>query len=291
MSSRTTSTPAVLAATAVLAVAAVVAALLLLGNGDGKGSGDATESAGAPFGMAHVHGLGLDDGELLAGTHYGAFRVAPDGSVTQVGPTQDFMGFTVVGPDHYLASGHPGADQDAPGNLGLIESTDGGASWDSVSLRGEADFHSLEARHGRVYGHAGGVLMVSTDKKSWAERARIALADLAVSPDDPDTILATTEQGLTVSADGGSRFELVEGAPALVLITWTDEGAVVGVDLQGVVHVSDDRGGTWQERGSAGGQPAALTAEGDDVFVATGDGRILESADGGRSFTVRYREP
>ena len=281
--------PALLGATAVLALVAVVGAVLLIGNrSDGSAGGD--DTAGAPFGMAHVHGLGLDDGELLAGTHYGAFRVADDGTVTQVGPTQDFMGFTVVGSDHYLASGHPGAGQDAPGNLGLIESTDGGRTWDTVSLRGKADFHSLEARHGRVYGHSGGVLMVSQDKKTWDERASIGLADLAVSPDDPDTILATTEQGLAVSADGGNRFELVPAAPVMVLITWTDEGRIVGVDPQGVVHVSDDRGKTWEKRGSTGGQPAALTAQGEQVFVATGDGRIVESSDGGTTFTTRYSE-
>ena len=280
--------PAVLVGVAVLAVVAVVGAALLIGSG--RGGDDATETAGAPFGMAHVHGLGLDDGQLLAGTHYGAFRVDEDGSVTQVGPTQDYMGFTVVGSGHYLASGHPGAGQDAPGNLGLIESTDGGRTWDSVSLRGEADFHSLEARHGRVYGHSGGILMVSQDKKSWDERASIALADLAVSPDDPDTILATTEQGLAVSADGGNRFELVEAAPVLVLITWTDEGTIVGVDGQGALHVSPDRGRTWEKRGSVGGQPAALTAQGDLVFVATADGRIVESGDGGRTFDIRYQE-
>lgn len=280
--------PTLVAATAVLTVAAVVGAVLL---GSGRDDSDATETPRAPLGMAHVHGLGLDDGELLAGTHHGAFRVAEDGSVTQVGPSQDFMGFTVVGPDHYLASGHPGAGQDAPGNLGLIESTDGGRTWDSVSLRGRADFHSLEARHGRVYGHSGGVLMVSEDEDTWDERASIALADLAVSPDDPETVLATTEQGVAVSADGGNRFALVEGAPVLVLITWTDDGTIVGVDPRGGVHVSPDRGRTWEERGSTGGQPAALTAQGDDVFVATGDGRIVESSDGGQSFTVRYREP
>lgn len=280
--------PALLAATAVLAVLAVGGGALLLGDG---GSNEGTSaSSGAPFGMAHVHGLGLDDGELLAGTHYGAFRVAEDGSVTQIGPTQDFMGFTVVGPDHYLASGHPGAGQDAPANLGLIESTDGGQTWDSVSLRGEADFHSLEARHGRVYGHSGGTLMVSEDTRTWDERATIGLADLAVSPDDPDTVLATTEQGLAISGDGGKRFEPVDGAPVMVLITWTEEGTIVGVDPQGVVHVSDDLGGTWAERGSTNGQPAALTAAGEKVYVATGDGRILESADGGQSFTVRYQE-
>lgn len=180
-----------------------------------------------------------------------AERPAAEGEVQQVGPQQDFMGYTVVGPDHYLASGHPGAGQDQPGNLGLIESTDGGTTWQSASLSGEADFHALEARHGRVYGYSGGQLMVSPDTKTWDVRGSLPLADFAVSPDDPDTLLATTEQGLAVSTDGG---------------------------------------GTWQERGSAGGQPAALTADGEDVYVATRDGRIVESGDGGRSFEVRYRD-
>ena len=280
--------PALVAATAALTVLAVVGAFLLMGDDRDGRSG--AESAGAPFGMAHVHGLGLDEGSLVAGTHYGAFRVGDDGEVTQVGPTQDFMGFTVVGPRHYLASGHPGAGQDAPGNLGLIESTDGGQTWRSVSLRGEADFHTLEARHGQVYGHSGGRLMVSQDKKTWDTRAAIPLADLAVSPDDPDTLLVTTEQGLARSADGGRQFELVPDAPGLLLVTWTDEGSIVGIDPRGAVHVSTDRGRTWEQRASAGAGPAALTAAGDRVFIATTDGRILESADGGRTLSVRYSE-
>jgi hypothetical protein len=283
--------PALLAATAALAAVAVVGVVALMGNG-GSESG-AVAASGAPLGMAHVHGLGVDpqDGALLAGTHYGAFRVGQDGRVEQVGPTQDFMGFTVVGADHYLASGHPGADQaDSPPSLGLLESTDGGASWDSVSLRGEADFHTLEARHDRVYGHSGGILMVSQDKKTWDERASISIADLAVSPDDPDTVLATTEQGLALSVDGGTTFSGVPNAPVMVLITWTDEGTIVGVDPQGAVHVSGDSGTSWERRGTAGGQPAAMTATADAVYVATVDGRIVESTDGGRTFDVRYQE-
>ncbi|MFN2495114.1 MAG: hypothetical protein ABR608_04290 [Pseudonocardiaceae bacterium] len=43
--------------------------------------------------------------------------------------TEDPLGFTVVGPNHFLASGHPGADQDGPGNVGLIETTDGGRTF------------------------------------------------------------------------------------------------------------------------------------------------------------------
>lgn len=267
----------------VLAAVAVVAAVLLLPRGQDR-------PVSAPFGMAHVHGLGLDGDQLLAGTHYGAFRVGEDGAAEQVGPTQDYMGFTVVGPRHYLASGHPGAGQDAPGNLGLIESTDGGRSWSTLSLAGQADFHTLEARHGRVYGHSGGELLVSQDKRTWERRGAVPLADLAVSPQDPETLVVTTEQGPAMTTDGGRTFAPLAGAPLLVLVTWTDEGRLVGVDPRGDLHVSDDSGRTWGARGSAGGPPAALTARGEAVFVATQDGRIVESADGGRTFATRYRE-
>ncbi len=258
----------------------------------GRGGSDTDTSTAAPAGMAHVHGLAVDpaNGQLLAGTHFGAFRVGDDGELEQFGPTQDFMGFSVAGPGHYLASGHPGAGQDGPGNLGLIESTDGGTTWDTVSLEGKADFHTLKARHGRVYGHSGGQLMVSEDKKTWDERADIPLADLAVSPDDADTILVTTQQGLGVSNDGGRTFQAVPNTPILALLAWTENGTLVGVDPNGGVQVSADSGKTWDQRGNAGGQPAAVTADGDDVFVATRDGRVVQSDDGGRTFEVRYQE-
>lgn len=54
--------------------------------------------------------------------------------------------FTVVGPDTFLGSGHPdlqSARAGQPGRLGLIESTDGGATWTILSLAGEVDFHSF----------------------------------------------------------------------------------------------------------------------------------------------------
>ncbi len=90
--------------------------------------------------MEHIHGLGIDpaDGMLYAGSHYGLFRVPVEGAVTLVSPVQDFMGFTVAGPDRFLASGHPGEDQDGPSSVGLIESTDGGESWGSKPILSSA---------------------------------------------------------------------------------------------------------------------------------------------------------
>jgi hypothetical protein len=284
---RNDSSSALLVVSVIAALVVVTAVLFFASRGGEDGA-----STAAPAGMAHVHGLAVDpaDGQLLAGTHYGAFRIGEDGELEQFGPVQDFMGFSVAGPGHYLASGHPGQGQAGPGNLGLIESTDGGKTWETVSLEGKADFHTLKFRHGRVYGSSGGQLMVSEDKENWDERATIPIADLAVSPDDPDMLIVTTQQGLGISTDGGRQFQALQGAPTLQLLTWTEGGTLAGVDPVGTVHVSDDGGKTWAERGNAGGQPAALTATDDEIFVATREGQVVESSDGGKTFQPRYRE-
>lgn len=274
------------AVTAIAVLAAVVAVVVFAGDED---AGPST-AADSPVELAHVHGLGVDpgSGDLYAGTHYGLFRLPEGGEPTRVGGlVQDLMGFTVVGPGHFLASGHPGEGQLRPANLGLIESTDGGRSWQTLSLAGQADFHALEAKHGMVYGYHAGRLMVSADKRTWETRASIAMADLAVSSRDPQTVLATTQEGLARSTDGGRSFRVVGGAPLLALVTWPEVGRVVGVDPDGGVHVSEDGGITWQQRGSTGGAPEALAASGQQVYVALED-RIVESGDGGRTFQNRY---
>ncbi|MPZ67156.1 MAG: exo-alpha-sialidase [Pseudonocardiaceae bacterium] len=245
---------------------------------------------GGPIELAHVHGLAVDpgNGDLYAGSHYGLIRLPEQGEPTRVADrVQDFMGFTVVGPQHFLASGHPGADQEGPSNVGLIESTDGGRSWDELSLGGQADFHTLEARHGLVYGSNAGRLMVSADGRNWENRATLPMADLAISPENAETLLATTQQGLARSTDGGRTFGLLENAPLLQLITWTDTGTLLGLDPDGAIHASTDGGASWQQRGTVNGAPEALTAAGNAVHVATENG-IVSSTDGGRAFQTRY---
>ena len=282
----------VLVIAAVVVALAVIAGVVFLAARDG-GAGGAAPGGGVE--IAHVHGLGVDpqDGALYAGTHYGLFRVPEDGEVTRVADrVQDFMGFTVVGPDHYLASGHPGEGQDGPSSLGLIETTDGGQTWQSLSLAGEADFHSLEARHGLIYGlnAVTGEFLVSEDKQSWDVRSQLPIADFAVSPENADTLVATTQQGLVLSADGGRTFEPTPAAPLLQLVAWSEDDVIIGVAPDGTVHASADDGQTWEQRGDLGASPHALAATtGDDVFAAV-EGAILVSRDGGRSFDTWYRE-
>ena len=268
----------------------MVTAYLALRDGDSAGG-----TAGGDTAMEHVHGLGVDPetGTLYAGTHYGLFRLPENGKGRRVADrVQDFMGFTVAGPGHFLASGHPGEGQDGPSSLGLIESTDNGRTWHTLSLAGEADFHALEYRHGRVYGvnSMTGQFMVSDDKTTWDGRTNLPIADFAVSPDGPDVIVATTEQGLARSEDGGRNFALVQDAPLLLLVGWAEDGTLVGIGPEGTVYASPGEAGAWEQRGALESSPEALAAVSQDEIYAAAHGTVLLSTDGGRSFTLRYPE-
>lgn len=244
--------------------------------------------------MGHVHGLGVDphDGALYVATHHGLFRLAETGVAELVAANrQDTMGFAVAGPRHFLGSGHPAAGEGGPAALGLIESTDAGRTWRTRSLAGEADFHGLEAEHGQIFGYdsQSRQVMVSADGLTWDRRARLAMADFAVSPTDAAVLLAVTQQGLSRSSDGGRTFTAVPGAPVLRLVDWPEAGTLVGVDPSGGLHASADGGLTWVRKGTVGGPPAALTAQGaTEIHVATRTD-IHSSSDGGVTFPVRHQ--
>jgi photosystem II stability/assembly factor-like uncharacterized protein len=279
-------TVVVLMALAVVLIAVSLTRLL--------GSGDSRSESGADPGVAHVHGLGVDplDKTLYAATHFGVFRIPEQGAPSRIaGRFQDTMGFTVVGPRHFLGSGHPDPIEGKPANLGLIESTDGGETWRDLSLTGQADFHALEAVDGQVFGYnsGSGTLMVSRDKTTWDERAALPMADFAVSPGSADIILATTENGPAKSTDGGRNFAVLDGAPPLIFVSWPELAALYGITPSGAVVFSPDRGKTWQQQGTLDGRPAALTATDATTVYAATDTGIYQSADAGKTFTQRYR--
>ena len=248
----------------------VTAVALVSTRSDGD---DSPARTGSSANMTHIHGLGVDPGSgaLYAGTHLGLFRLDEDsGPVRVADREQDLMGFSVVGDGHFVASGHPGPGQGGPAAVGLIESTDAGRSWRTLSLAGQADFHALEALHGKVYGHSGGQLMVSDDGgRSWGGRASLAAADLAVSPVDPDVVLATTAEGVAMSSDGGRSFAPVPDSPLLLFVTWPTAVRVLGIDSAGAVYESSDGGISWRAAGSVLGTPQALTATDAAIYVAT----------------------
>lgn len=281
----------VLASVAVATAAGLGATALFTGD-DSTGNGGAAAGAGE---FGHVHGVGVDpaDGTVYAGTHYGLFRLSKTGEPTRVaGRIQDFMGFTVVGPHHFLASGHPGEGQDGPSSLGLIESTDAGQSWEPRSLAGEADFHSLEAHGNQIYGlnSLTGELLASSDGAKWEQRSTLPMADFAAHPADPSLIVATTEGGPAISEDGGRSFTRLRNAPLLLLVDWAEDGTLAGVSPDGVLHLGEvdvaDAAPTWRKAGELGGAPEALEVVDQDTMYAVTGGDVLVSTDGGVTFDL-----
>lgn len=272
----------------------------LLWGSSGDEAGDVfTGVPSTDPGPIHVHGLGIDpaDGSLFIATHTGLFRVGKDSrKAIRVGDRhQDTMGFSIVGPNRFLGSGHPDArERSLPPHLGLIESTDAGKTWTPISLLGEADFHVLRSAGRHVYGYdaSGDRLLASANEgRSWQELEQPGpILDLAPDPSDPRRLVATalggSERGVYVSGDGGASWDRLNDAVGL--LAWPAPERLYLVDGDGTVLRSGDAGRTLAPRGRIGGQPAALLAVGkDELYAALHDGTIKRSTDGGSTWSVR----
>jgi hypothetical protein len=262
---------------------------------DDTGAAGETPAVG-DAGPVHVHALGLNpaDGALFVATHTGLFREPrPGAKPTRVANRwQDTMGFTVIGPDRFLASGHPDGRERLPPFLGLIESTDAGRSWTPLSLQGEMDFHVLEAAGRRIYGFGSDWktrterLLVSDDRgRSWDERpVPEPLIDLAVDPGDADRAVAAGRDGLHLTLDGGRRWRQLPGKPGL--LDWT-KGGLYSIDRTGIVRIARYNLMRFERVGRVGGEPAALfAADSRRLYVALHNATIKRSNDGGRSWWV-----
>mgnify|MGYP000209220887 CR=1 FL=1 len=248
--------------------------------------------------QTHIHGLAVDrqDPEnLLIATHHGLFRAGPGGEAERISVVQDFMGFTPhpSDPSTLYASGHP-ADG---GNLGFIASTDGGANWEQVSLGegGPVDFHQMTVSPADpmvVYGAFGGLQVSRDGGKPWSVAGPLPerLIDLAASAQDADTLYAATESGLLVSKDaGGTWAAAVEGSP-VSLVEVTPDGTLYAFVLgQGLLRSGEGEldlasvGADWGDRILL--HLAVDPANKDRTFVASHQGNILASKDGGATWS------
>ena len=279
---------------------AILVTLALAGCGGGDDP-PRSEPAGAPESLGtHVHGLGVNprDDSLFIATHDGLYRSTTDRPApVRVGTRhRDTMGFTIVGPDRFVASGHPTIDDLRDGLkpfLGLMETRNAGRSWRSVSLMGEVDFHALDAEGAVVYGSGTDWesreprFLVSEDGgRSWSRRQTPEpIVSIAVDMVDRRRLIASGSDGAYLSEDSGTSWRPA-GAPAgLVASTGAATTVLVAGDGQ-VLHRA--RASGWRPVGDVGGQPAAFTAASTtSLFVALHDGQIKTSSDGGRSWRLR----
>lgn len=257
-------------------------------GGSTQGETGGTRATGS-LPSAHVHGVGVNpaDGVVYLATHDGLFAYQ-DGSPVRVGPVIDLMGFTVAGPDHFYASGHPGPGVDLPQPAGLIESTDAGRTWSPRSRQGESDFHALSALDGGVIGYDG-QLRTSTDELTWSTVAAPVQPFALASTPQARTVLATSQDGPALSTDAGKSWSMLQEAPLLQVAAMADARTIAGITPDGTVATSEDAGATWSVRGSLAGPPQAVaatrTADGALQVVAVTPQAVLTSGGSGADFT------
>jgi photosystem II stability/assembly factor-like uncharacterized protein len=240
---------------------------------------------------SHVHGISRDpgSGKVNLATHTGLFVLQSDGSWQRVGPEVDLMGFAIVGPGTFYASGHPGAGVDLPQPVGLIKSTDAGRTWSILSRGGESDFHALTASSTGVMGFDG-ALRTTSDGKAWSLGGLNVLPSTLAAAPDGSRVLATTEQGVLSSTDDGRTWVRLVSAPTLDMAAWADSKTVVGVTNEGRVAVSADAGRTWRsDLATLSMRGQALSASRDKAGVleilVVGDRGVLQSRDNGATLT------
>lgn len=265
------------------------------GGNDDASTPAADDSVISDTGPQHVHGLGVNpaDGALYIATHSGLWRARyGETKARRVGDVHhDLMGFTVAGPNEFLASGHPDAQHDLPPQLGLQSTADAGRSWKTVSLLGQADLHVLRAAGQRLYGvdSGTGALLTSRDRgRSWQQRTPPApVFDLAVAPGNAERLVTATERGLFSSTDTGRTWRPLRDDIA-GLLAWPAKKALYLVDADGAVSRSPDGGRQFKRVGEVGAQPEAFAANGGrELYAAVQGGEVLMSNDGGQGWRTR----
>jgi uncharacterized protein (DUF305 family) len=240
---------------------------------DGSGSAAEGDASASPSVISlsspleHVHAAVYADGPLLIGTHTGVVAVDPvTGAVSPVGTSRDdFMGLA-GSEDRLVASGHPGVGSTLPDPVGLIRSTDGGQTWQAVSLTGEIDFHALAVSGDRVAGSAtAGELMYSEDAGStWTAIARAEATSLAWFD---DRLWIADGSALSTWSPGDAAPSPEAGAAALLVAASPDGGRLWVLRPDGALVTSID-GSSWVDAGSVT-EAASIAASADTAYVVT----------------------
>jgi hypothetical protein len=242
------------------------------------------------------------DDSLWLSTNTGLFRVAADGERPEKvtgqlttdsgsGNVSEQLVIRFRGPNDMIGSGHPPAGEALPPALGMIASDDAGKTWSALGELGRADFHAIQTAGDVIVAGRYGEPVVSVSRDggmTFENRTPPApLIDLEVDPQDPNRWIASSADGLLVSRDQGRSWRPVEPLPN-VRFAWPASDSLYRIDPGGPVKFSADGGQSWEDRGSTGGEPQAMFAEGRQrLFVALIDGTVKESRDGGRTWTDR----
>ncbi len=251
---------------------------------------------------AFIGSIAVDpaDGTVMLGTGLGLFRLdkgAKDAErVTgemQAGSGSGQISSNLVvryaGPKDLLGSGHPDGGS-LPENLGLMRSTDHGATWAPVSQLGKADFHILQVAQDRVVAVNADAkeVRISTDggRTFAAKTPPDTPVDVVFDAGDPKRMVVATKQGVFTSADEGGSWRARDPTQTQQL-AWGAPDALYRADPGGSVKRSSDGGQTWDEAGNVGAPSVNELAvdAGGALYASIPGGEVKRSTDGGATWT------
>jgi hypothetical protein len=256
----------------------------------------------------YVNALDIDTttGDFLVTTNKGFWRIdAAAGKVTPVKGTVEaqgqkdtvgtFLEIEAVGNGRLYGSGHPDNQGTLPQFLGFMVSEDSGLTWRSLSRLGDADLHKIITIHNKLYAFdavLGAILISSDGGRTFKERftPRGLVIDFVVDPEDPDHILAATEDQLYTTSDGGERWRPLSTG-VFQRLAWTSDGTVVRAEQDGTVTRSSDGGNTFEPLGKVPGEPYKLktTDDPNHLYLALSDATLIETQDGGRTWKALFK--
>ncbi|WP_415783090.1 F510_1955 family glycosylhydrolase [Brevibacillus invocatus] len=199
-------------------------------------SGDSEES----MDLMHAHGLGYspDGKEMIIPAHDG-LRIYEDGSwMAAEGPKHDYMGFAPSS-DGFYSSGHPAPGSALKNPLGIVKSTDGGKTIQTLVLDGQTDFHLLAVGYSSHVIYAmnpqansimdePGLYFSTDDAKTWTKSQSNGIREepisLAVHPSKDAIVALGTPTGVYLSKDNGNHFEKVVTNGQATALLFNEEG-------------------------------------------------------------------
>ena len=244
-------------------------------------AGASGESIGS---LSHIHSVRAFENRVILGTHEGLFEYLDEKTVKRISPERfDVMGLA-VSEKGFFASGHPGKGSKLPEPVGLLLTSDRGATWKKISLTGKVDFHTLETVGDEIYGadSGSGELMYSKNAgKSWSKLGKYTFQDIAPNPKRTGSVLAIKDGQLFTSIDALKSFKKMQAQISIDAIDWSGSSLLAISNKS--LYRSKDSGATWKKLTTMAAPLGSLTQSSQLIAVVM-NGAIYSSTNGGKNF-------
>ena len=259
-------------------IAVAVSILLATSSQGAIASG---ESIGS---LSHIHSVRALGDQILLGTHEGLYQYLDEKTVKRISPERfDVMGLA-ISDKGIFASGHPGPGSKLPEPVGVLFSSNRGATWKKLALTGQVDFHTLETMGDEIYGadSGSGQLMYSSNGgKSWAKRGTNSYTDIAPDPKGKGSVLGVKDGKLYRSTDAFKSSAIVKTSFQVDSIDWI-KGSLIATSGS-VLYSSSNSGTSWKKLATLPTSIGAITQSPQLIALVMG-GAIYSSSNGGKSF-------